>query len=96
MATEAGVIEIMAEVQWSVTERSGNRFFHVRHEDGSPPTISEAIDMVTLLSISKGKQRMRGFADLPAQEVVLEVWSDVDTEYEVVLLGIATLIPRSR
>lgn len=92
--TDGGVVEIEAAVQWALTPNFGNRFFHVRHSDDAPPTISEAIDMPTLVRISGGKQALRGFALLGSIELVLEVWSDVDTEIASDFDLTVALIPR--
>lgn len=75
-----GTYEIQAEVQWD-SSVEGHRFFHVKHGDDSPPTVSEAIEAGPLQAISKGKQTMRGWARIPkAVKLYLEVWSDHDAE----------------
>lgn len=77
----AGLTEIQTEVQWADggSDLLGHRFFHVRH-DGAPPCVSEAIEAVILYGVSGGKQSMTGHVTLLDEcDVVLEVWTNVDT-----------------
>lgn len=84
---------IEAEVRWArwglprrghKREPQGKRFFHVRHDDGTVPAISELIEAPDLKSISAMVQKMGSYAAFATTRttLALEVWSDVDTFVE--------------
>lgn len=78
-----GFYELTASVQWEDMSE-GHRFFHVRHGDNSPPTISEAIDASVLHNVSRGKQMLRGHVQLYfPMRLILEVWSSVECYVEL-------------